>query len=83
MIVEYHKESTKSILELELGRSQDIKLTCKKIKKKHFYILTMNMEKTAINSIIPFTITSNIMKDLGTHLTKYVQNMYIKIIKFR
>ena len=43
----------------------------------------MNMEKTAINSITPFTITSNIMKDLGTHLTKYVQNMYIKIIKCR
>lgn len=34
------------------------------------------MEKTVIQSTIPFTITSNIVKDLGIHLT----NMYGKCI---
>lgn len=69
MIVDYHKEFTEMLLELEIGRSQDTKLTWKKFFK-YSCILTMSMKKIAIKRIISFTNSSNIMKVLDTHLTK-------------
>lgn len=62
MIIENHKESIKTLLELELARSQDTKLAC---KKSITFLCTDNQygKKTAIKSKLPFIITLNIMKD--------------------
>lgn len=63
---------------IRTSKIKGTKLAWKKINN-----VSQHEKNPAIKSKIPFTSTPNIMEDLSVHVTKYIQDVYIKIKKCR